>query len=114
MKQSFGCAISVRHSAKSALHLFIAQLEWAAQFERDDATETRLDKLKTRLGQVGEVGTETIALFADLLGLFAEGRYSALPPNPQRKRDMTLTALLGQLDALARQHPVLMVFEDAH
>jgi predicted ATPase len=32
----------------------------------------------------------------------------------QRKKERTLEALLRQLEGLARQHPVLTVFEDAH
>jgi predicted ATPase len=34
--------------------------------------------------------------------------------SPQRKREKLFEALLGQLEAEARQRPVLMVFEDAH
>ena len=34
--------------------------------------------------------------------------------SPQRKKERTLEALIRQLDGLARQQPVLMVFEDAH
>jgi predicted ATPase len=34
--------------------------------------------------------------------------------SPQRKKERTLEALIRQLEGLARQQPVLMVFEDAH
>jgi len=34
--------------------------------------------------------------------------------SPQRKKERTLEALLRQLEGLAHQQPVLMVFEDAH
>jgi len=39
-----------------------------------------------------------------------------LPPNlsPQRKKELTLEALIRQLEGLARQQPVLTIFEDAH
>ena len=33
---------------------------------------------------------------------------------PQQRRQKTLEALTAQLEALARQKPVLMIFEDAH
>src|SRR5262249_12615917 len=38
------------------------------------------------------------------------------PPNlsPQRKKERTLEALIRQLEGLAQQQPVLMIFEDAH
>ena len=32
----------------------------------------------------------------------------------QRRRDRTLEALTAQVEALSRQNPVLMIFEDAH
>jgi predicted ATPase len=34
--------------------------------------------------------------------------------SPQRKKERTLAALIRQLEGLARQQPVVMVFEDAH
>ena len=34
--------------------------------------------------------------------------------SPQRKKERTLEALIRQLEGLARQQPVLIVFEDAH
>src|SRR5213078_4968171 len=33
---------------------------------------------------------------------------------PQSKKDRTLQALIRQLEGLARQQPVVLVFEDAH
>jgi predicted ATPase len=52
-----------------------------------------------------------MALLAELLSL--PNTASTLNLSPQRKRDMLFEALLLQLDALGRTHPVLMVFEDA-
>ena len=54
------------------------------------------------------------ALIADLLSLPAGDRYPTLSLSPQQRKDKTLTALIRQLEALARERPVLMVFEDAH
>jgi class 3 adenylate cyclase/predicted ATPase len=102
------------HHRDSTLYPFIAQLERTAGFERNDPSEAKLNKLEALLAQSGEVGAETVGLFADLLGLAGGGRYPALPQDPQRRREMTLAALLGQLEALARRRPVLMIFEDAH
>jgi predicted ATPase len=34
--------------------------------------------------------------------------------SPQRRKERTLEALFGQLEGLARQQPVVMLFEDAH
>jgi class 3 adenylate cyclase len=98
----------------SALYPFIARLEHAAGFERGDTTTARLDKLETLLAQSEKVSAERAGPLADLLGLASEGRYPPLPQDPQRRRDMTLAALLREYESLARQRPVLLIFEDAH
>ena len=57
----------------------------------------------------GEAG-----LFADMLSLPNDGRYPALELTPEQRRQRTLQALVPQMEGLARQNPVLMIFEDAH
>src|SRR5215472_11618301 len=94
----------------SALHPFIAQLERAAGFEREDTVEVKLDKLTV----LAPVSPEDGALLAELLSLPTEGRFPPLQLTPQRKKEKTFEALLRQLEALARQRPVLMLFEDVH
>jgi class 3 adenylate cyclase len=102
------------HHRDSALYPFIAQIERAAGFDREDPPETRLDKLEAVLGQSEKRGSETAALLADLLSVPAGGRYPPGPADPQRQRELTLAALIGQLQMLSQQRPVLMMFEDAH
>jgi class 3 adenylate cyclase len=96
----------------SVLYPFIARLQRAAGFEREDDAAARLDKLEALLAKSGEVNAERAGLFADLVGLAPEGRYRAPPGDPQRRRDMTLQAFLEELAALSRQQPTLMIFED--
>jgi predicted ATPase len=48
-----------------------------------------------------------------MLSLPSDGRYPTLDLTPQQRRQRTLEALISQLEALARQSPVLMIFEDA-
>ena len=43
-----------------------------------------------------------------------DGRYPALDLTPQRRRQRTLEALMLHFAGLARQRPVLMIFEDVH
>ena len=57
---------------------------------------------------------EDVALLADLLSLPASERHPLPNLSPQRKKERTLEALIRQLEGLARQQPVVMVFEDAH
>jgi class 3 adenylate cyclase/predicted ATPase/energy-coupling factor transporter ATP-binding protein EcfA2 len=101
------------HHQDSALYPFITQLERAAAFAREDTPEAKLDKLEGLLAQSGESAAETAGLLADVLGLATDGRYPPLPADPQRKRELTLTAFVGQLEGLAAQRPVLLIFEDA-
>ena len=49
-----------------------------------------------------------------MLSLPKDGRYPTLELTPQQRRQRTLEALIAQTEALTRQNPVLMIFEDAH
>jgi predicted ATPase len=57
---------------------------------------------------------EDVALLADLMSLPALERYPLPNLSPQRNKERTLEALLRQLEGLAQQQPIVMVFEDAH
>jgi len=95
----------------SALYPFIAQLERAADFARDDTVEQKIDKLRALLA-AGAHSADEIELLAELLSLPSSA--AALNLSPQRKREILFEALLHQLEALTRRRPVLFVFEDAH
>jgi predicted ATPase len=97
----------------SALFPFIDQSGRAAGFARDDPHAAKLEKLETLLARAAPPD-EDVALLADLLSLPASERHPLPNLSPQRKKERTLEALLRQLEGLARQQPVTMVFEDAH
>ncbi len=97
----------------SALYPFIDQLGRAAGFVRDDPPTAKLEKLEAVLALASPPDGD-VAFLADLLSLPASERYPVPNLSPQRKKDRTLEALTRQLEGLARQQPVLMVFEDAH
>jgi class 3 adenylate cyclase len=97
----------------SALYPFADQLGRAAGFLPDDPPTARLEKLKA-LFLCAKLAEEDVALLADLLSLPASGRHALPNLSPQRKKERTLQALIRQLEGLARQQPVLMVFEDVH
>jgi len=96
----------------SVLHPFVVQLGRAARLAPEDPAETQLDKLEAILAPARI--TETAPLFASLLSIPTGGRYPPLALSAAQQRRLTLAALLDQLEALARQKPVLMLFEDAH
>ena len=97
----------------SALYPIISQMERAAGLAHDDTPQAKLDKIDAVLAQ-NSTSKQDAALFAEMLSLPNDGRYTALDLAPQQRRQKTLEALTSQLAGLASQHPVLMVFEDAH
>ena len=97
----------------SALYPIIGQMERAAGFAHDDTAQAKLDKLDAVLAQTS-TSKQDAALFAEMLSLPNDGRYPALDLDPQQRRQKTLEALTAQMEALSRQKPVLMIFEDAH
>ena len=97
----------------SALYPVISQMERAARFVHDDTARKRLDKLDAVLAQTS-TSIQDAALFAEMLSLPNDGRYPALDLAPEQRRQRTMEALIAQTEALTRQTPVLMIFEDAH
>jgi class 3 adenylate cyclase len=97
----------------SALYPFIDQLGRAAEFARDDLPTARLEKLEALLA-LAAPPEEDVALLADLMSQPPSERHPLPDLSPQRKKERTLEALVRQLEGLARQQPVLMIFEDAH
>src|SRR5882672_10259473 len=100
------------HHQDSAFYPVVTQLKRAAGFKGEDGGEARLQKLRAVLAP--DTDPEDVALLAELLSLPAEGLPLPSALSPQRKKERLLEALLRQLEALARQSPVLMLIEDAH
>ena len=97
----------------SALYPIISQMERAAGFAREDTVQAKLDKLDALLAK-SFTPRQDAALFAEMLSLPNDRRYPTLELTPQQRRQRTLEALNAQIEALAEQTPVLMIFEDVH
>ena len=97
----------------SAFYPIISQMERAAKFVHDDIPQARLDKLDMMLAQTS-TSKQDVALFAEMLSLPHDGRYPTFELTSEQRRQKTLGALVSQMEALSRQNPVLMIFEDAH
>src|SRR5450631_1739389 len=97
----------------SALYPIISQMERATGQAHDDTAQAKLDKLDTLLAQ-SLAPPEDVALLAEMLSLPNDGRYPTLELAPNQRRQRTLEALITQIEALVRRHPLLMIFEDAH
>jgi class 3 adenylate cyclase len=98
----------------SAFYPIISQLTRAAGMERGDAVEAKLEKLKALLAQSSVNLSEDMPLLATLLSIPDTKRYPVPRVSPQRLKNLTLRALIGQWARLAERQPVLMNFEDLH
>lgn len=106
------CQCSPYHT-NSALYPIIELLEFRARFAREDTVEQKLGKLERLLAGRSDRVTEHLSVFATLLSLPLEPN-PALAMSPQRRLERTLEALADQIEDLAHERPVLMVFEDCH
>ena len=97
----------------SALYPIIDHIERAANFAREDDAKTRLDKLEAVLSR-SSMPDKDAALLAQMLSLPNDGRYPVLDLAPHQRRRRTLAALARRIEGIARETPVLMVYEDAH
>jgi tetratricopeptide (TPR) repeat protein len=88
-------------------------LERAAGVKTDDTPEQRLDQLEALLAIAPPVQAAA-PLYAALLSIPFGERYAPPTLSPTQQRRRTLAALLDRFEALARQQPVLLLFEDAH
>jgi class 3 adenylate cyclase/predicted ATPase len=101
------------HHTQSAFFPFINQIERAARFEHNDSPDEKLSKLKILLTQSTQ-DLQHVAILANLLSLPTDGCYRPEDLTPQKRKEKTFTALFAQLDRLAANDPVLLIFEDAH
>jgi class 3 adenylate cyclase/tetratricopeptide (TPR) repeat protein len=101
------------HHQDSAFYPFIGHLEHAAGFARNDGTEVRQQKLAQLAATIG-VPNGDLSLLADLLSLAGTRSIPNPELTPQRKKEKTFDLLLRGLEIVARQQPLLMVFEDLH
>ena len=102
------------YHTNSMLHPIVAQLERAAGFASHDEPGDRLAKLEALLAQGAEQLDEAAPLVGALLGIPTDDRYPALNLSPQRQKQRTFEVLMEQLAGLARERPVLALYEDLH
>jgi len=96
----------------STLYPFVQHFERLAHITQDDIPACKLEKLEAVLGLEGV--SQLVPLIASLLSIPTDAHYPPLNLSPAQQRRQTLSALLDQIEALATQRPVMMLFEDAH
>ena len=98
----------------SAFYPVIDNFERALQFGREETSEGKLDKLEALLVNHYRRPREDVRFIAAMLSILSEARYGAVTMTPQKFKDETLRALVDTVEAMARQQPTVMLFEDAH
>jgi predicted ATPase/energy-coupling factor transporter ATP-binding protein EcfA2 len=103
-----------QHFQNSELHPVSDYFERFLDFGRDPSPAACFDRLAQHLDDYGMGRPEFVALFAKILFLPPDERYSIGGLPPAREREETFRALRRWLYAYARKRPVLFVVEDLH
>ena len=98
----------------SAFWPIIENFERALKFTRDEAADSKLDKLEALIVTHYARPLADVRFVAAILSIPCEERYGALTMTPQKHKDETLRTLVDLTEAAARRQPSVMLFEDAH
>ena len=102
------------YHTNTALYPAISLLREAAGLTGQDSAEAQLNKLEALSIDSGIDRHDTVALFADLLSIRDDQRYPPLAVSSEKRKDMTLEALVHHLQRLADRSPLLFIVEDVH
>lgn len=102
------------HHTNTALYPVTMYLRQAARLTGEDGSPDQSHKLEVLMADSGLNDPVTVALFADLLAIRGDERHQLVNVSPDKRKDMTLEALVQYLQKLADRFPVLLIVEDAH
>ncbi|MXS84628.1 adenylate/guanylate cyclase domain-containing protein [Nitrosomonas sp. HPC101] len=102
------------YHTNTALYPAINFLRQAAGLTSQDNAEVQLNKLDALVTESGIDDPETVSLLADLLSIRGDHRDPSLNVSSEKRKDMTLDALVQHLQRLADHCPQLFIVEDAH
>jgi class 3 adenylate cyclase/predicted ATPase len=98
----------------SAFWPSIENFERTLKFSRDESPESKLDKLEALIvGQYGRPQSD-VRFIANMLSIPCDARYGKSALAPQKFKDETLRTLVDITEAVAKNQPTLLLFEDAH
>src|SRR5262249_33429353 len=101
------------HCMQSALLPVIRQVERLANLASDDSDHLKLQKIEALLSRAGVKTENAAALLAEMMSIPIPSRHPSSAATPQQIKAQTLFVFVELLLALARQHPLLCVIEDA-
>jgi predicted ATPase/class 3 adenylate cyclase len=109
-RTSFQCS---PYYTSTAFYPFVEQFKSTIGLDREGSSALALTNLEATLASTSG-GEQVTPIFAAWLSIPTGDRYSPLDLSPQQQKDVTVAALVNHLIGLARDEPVVMVFEDAH
>lgn len=98
----------------SAFYPIIAHIENSAGFDRNDDSDTKINKLETMLEELGQDISVALPLIGSLLSINTEERFPKLNLTPGVLKERIMEALLEHFLTVSRDKPLLMLFEDLH
>ena len=102
------------YHTNSAFYPIVTQMTRAMHVPLDAIPSVKLDQLEALLAQADLPVEESTPLFATILSIPSEERYPPLTVSAQRQKERTLELYAQGLVNVARQEPVLVLFEDVH
>jgi class 3 adenylate cyclase/tetratricopeptide (TPR) repeat protein len=102
------------YAQNSALQPIIEYLQRTLQFQPEDSTEKKLQKLIVGAHSRAPLQPEAIPLLAAVLSLPHPQDFPALTFSPQKRKEKTHEALVDWLCAEAQQQAVTYAWEDLH
>ncbi len=102
------------YHTNTALYPAINFLRQAAGLANHDSAQTQLNKFNAMASESGIENQDTVSLLADLLSIRGDHWDPLLNVLSEKRKDMTLEALVQYLQGLADHGPVLFIVEDAH
>ncbi len=102
------------YHTNTALYPAINFLRQAGGLTNQDSAQAQLQKLDVLARRSGIENQDTVSLLADLLSIREDHWDPLLNVLSEKRKDMTLEALVQYLQGLADHGPVLFIVEDAH
>ncbi|MBX3300809.1 MAG: AAA family ATPase, partial [Nitrospira sp.] len=102
------------HHTNTVLYPVTTYLRQAAGLTGEDGIPTQRQKLANLMTDSGLDDRVTVALLADLLSIQGDEQDQLLSVSPDKRKDMTLEALVQYWQRRADRSPVLLIVEDAH
>ena len=113
-RRTQGCDTNARPITAKARSILSPAIRARRGYCAPGAAGSQARQIGEVLGLATDRMNEVAPLIASMLSIPLGSRYPTQELSPPQQRWQTLSALLDQMEGLAKQKPVLILFEDAH